>query len=454
MKILLFVVLSLLQRIYCYKNLIAYKGYFSYEKAYKFNETNQEVDKLEDVKIDMTEIPRNNNLTSAVLEGLSTDYLPVILEKTSIPHVLEIRKCGVISLDEHSLKGAKFSKFEARNNIYPIVNNYTFNQTLGLQKINLDYNQIEIVTQKAFANAGNVTDINLSYNKIHMLIEGTFECSGLKVLWLTNNRLKALADNTFKGAFLLEDLALFDNKIEKVSKEAFHGLNSLRKLQLDNNKIDFLEEGTFRHNPNLKTLSLNSNFMQILSKNIFLECKSVATISIMNNAITAISRHTFADCDSLTYLFLQNNMCTSKHWIDSHTNMMHKEKLLLECFENYRNISEHYEQKGGDIEVDAGIGIDEDTRTEEIEENEDDIEKEEMEKIKENEDKGKYYRNEKTSQRHSAIFKYLVVSFFAISMISVIIVGSCKNSSFNKILRYTKNEDIETVMIAEYEEDF
>ncbi len=163
---------------------------------------------------------------------------------------------------------------------------YGLRFAVGLREINLDNNNLTVLTEKTFQylakssltkirlqkcgltevhpgtfdHLPKLSSIDLEYNSLHTIEECTFQgLRLLKSLFLKGNNLNAVpkaGDGTFNS---LETLKLEDNHIKHVGLEALKGYSRLKLLYLSNNLIRKLDNNVFRHTPNLRNLRLVSN---------------------------------------------------------------------------------------------------------------------------------------------------------------------------------------------------
>ncbi|XP_006974077.1 leucine-rich repeat-containing protein 19 [Peromyscus maniculatus bairdii] len=110
----------------------------------------------------------------------------------------------------------------------------------------------------------NVTILDLSYNQI------TLNASDIRVLqmyslltelYLMENNITVIYNNSFSNLSNLEILNLCGNSISVIEQDSFVGLNEVKQLYLCRNKILQLNPSTFVPLNNLKVLNLQGNLI-------------------------------------------------------------------------------------------------------------------------------------------------------------------------------------------------
>ncbi|XP_042553445.1 leucine-rich repeat-containing protein 19 isoform X2 [Dipodomys spectabilis] len=117
--------------------------------------------------------------------------------------------------------------------------------------------------------SNNVSILDLSYNQI------TLNLTDIKVLqmylllielYLNQNSISILHNNSFINLSSLQILHICRNSINVIQKDAFMGLNKLKELYLCQNKILQLNPEVFVPLSNLKVLNLQDNLMNYFDR--------------------------------------------------------------------------------------------------------------------------------------------------------------------------------------------
>ncbi|XP_038625809.1 leucine-rich repeat-containing protein 19 [Tachyglossus aculeatus] len=98
----------------------------------------------------------------------------------------------------------------------------------------------------------------------------------LNELYLNDNKIVILRNNSFSTLSHLEILNLANNSIYLIEWAAFTGLNNLKQLYLCQNKISQVEPGTFASLTSLVTLNLEENILSNLDDQMPLGLKTIA----------------------------------------------------------------------------------------------------------------------------------------------------------------------------------
>ncbi|MGH0180936.1 UNVERIFIED_CONTAM: hypothetical protein FKN15_005595 [Acipenser sinensis] len=150
--------------------------------------------------------------------------------------------------------------------------------------------------------------LRLKSNYIHLIPTRAFE--PLNQLWnldLSNNRIRALDNQTFLGLTSLEFLSLSSNSIQAIEENTFEMLSSLKTLILNNNCIGFIDAQGFAGLFNLLFLDLSENVIQEFTEGMFSDLVALAEIRISGNNITWIASGAFVGLSSLPSLNLSSN---------------------------------------------------------------------------------------------------------------------------------------------------
>ncbi|XP_029455242.1 osteomodulin [Rhinatrema bivittatum] len=167
-----------------------------------------------------------------------------------------------------------------------------------IQQLHLQFNDIEAVTSKAFANATDLREINLSHNKLksNMIEDGVFaKLTHLVQLYLHHNNLEEIPSHL---PSTIERLLLGFNKISRLQHNAMQGLVNMTMLDLCSNHIDdsAIKGRTFSKLKNLMQLNLCSNKLHSMPPDL---PSSLMYLSLENNSISSIPDNYF---NKLPYL--------------------------------------------------------------------------------------------------------------------------------------------------------
>ncbi|KAJ8308656.1 hypothetical protein KUTeg_013530 [Tegillarca granosa] len=174
---------------------------------------------------------------------------------------------------------------------------------------NIDVSQIPVDLNTLDLNSYlNLASLNLSGCMIDSLLpENTssyFEnLVNLRILDLSNNKLKVINPNVFSGLKYLNKLILSDNKeLTQIMTEAFYCLENVHILRIVRTKLKTMEENAFYGMTSLDFLDLSNNSLSVLNKGVFNGLTSVKYLDIRYNMIYNIYRGMFSKLPNLILL--------------------------------------------------------------------------------------------------------------------------------------------------------
>ncbi|XP_026688431.1 chaoptin-like, partial [Diaphorina citri] len=127
-----------------------------------------------------------------------------------------------------------------------------------IEKLDLSNNLISTINLN-LNNTYYIKDLILSYNQISKLNANTFRNLNVFRLYLKFNKISEIHDFAFNGLnSTLEFLDLENNRLTNIN-QCFRNLKKLKYLYLHNNNIEFIQNNTFEHLVNLKSISLSGN---------------------------------------------------------------------------------------------------------------------------------------------------------------------------------------------------
>nr|AGJ51108.1 variable lymphocyte receptor C [Petromyzon marinus] len=128
------------------------------------------------------------------------------------------------------------------------------------ERLQLHYNQLASIDEKAFHGLTRLTFLDLSNNKLQSLPVGVFDqLKNLNELRLSSNQLKSLPPGVFDQLTKLTWLSLSTNQLQSIPAGVFDKLTNLQTLDLLNNQLQSVPDGAFDHLVKLETLQLMNN---------------------------------------------------------------------------------------------------------------------------------------------------------------------------------------------------
>jgi len=156
-----------------------------------------------------------------------------------------------------------------------------------------------------FLQNNMITDIEEdSFVKLRMLVQ----------LDVSENQLSFLRPSAFNGLIHLYELNLAFNRLEAINVAVFEKLPSLTGLNLYGNPIMHLE-GRFGHLPNLITLDLGSNRLTSVDAITFAGSGSLMKLWLDFNEISTINQNAFTNCQFLWFIDLTGNRLGNPEYI-------------------------------------------------------------------------------------------------------------------------------------------
>nr|AIO08102.1 variable lymphocyte receptor C [Petromyzon marinus]AIO08254.1 variable lymphocyte receptor C [Petromyzon marinus] len=155
----------------------------------------------------------------------------------------------------------------------------------GTDKLELDYNQLASIDEKAFRGLSNLTYLTITNNpQLQSLPVGVFDqLKNLNELRLDSNKLQSLPVGVFDQLKNLNELRLSSNQLKSLPSGVFDSLTKLTRLDLNTNQLQSIPAGAFDKLTNLQTLELRNNELQSVPDGAFDSLAKVETLHLVNN---------------------------------------------------------------------------------------------------------------------------------------------------------------------------
>uniref|UniRef100_A0A8D2LAQ8 TIR domain-containing protein n=1 Tax=Varanus komodoensis TaxID=61221 RepID=A0A8D2LAQ8_VARKO len=195
----------------------------------------------------------------------------------------------------------------------------------------LNLTESDGLIEKVCLSHPNVKTLNLQGNRFTSIEAETFEnCTQLRSLNMSSNRLNMLPPTLFQSLHFLQVLSLFHiispadfinlpsikslciigNHISHVHSDLFGSLYSLQELNLGENHLRKLKEPFSAGLAMLKTLLLNHNNLASIKKGIFKNLTSLRVLNLVDNQIVTIEPGAWEGLNNLRSLVLGSNRIT------------------------------------------------------------------------------------------------------------------------------------------------
>ncbi|KAF5302482.1 hypothetical protein FQR65_LT08572 [Abscondita terminalis] len=183
-----------------------------------------------------------------------------------------------------------------------------FGKASDLRYIYLNNNDLTELLENSFLNLRNLTTIDLSYNNINTIKPSAFvNIMNVQKLILKGNQL-----NSFKGEFFntgtgLEILDISDNHISYLFPSSFRIHPRLRKLYASNNKFNFFPAELIATLQFLEYIDLSGNELKSIEELDFARLPRLHTLLLAQNQIDSVSEMAFHNSTQLQVIDLGNN---------------------------------------------------------------------------------------------------------------------------------------------------
>ncbi|XP_061920102.1 leucine-rich repeat neuronal protein 1-like isoform X2 [Entelurus aequoreus] len=172
------------------------------------------------------------------------------------------------------------------------------------QVLLLQSNNISSVSRE-LERLTNLTELDLSENQLTQ-VRGVGAWS-LVTLYLEENRIEELDDESLKNLSRLEELYLNHNRISSITPGAFVGVANLLRLHLNANRLVAVDSRWFQSLPSLEILMLGDNPILGLEDNNFLPLSRLHSLVLAGMGLTSVPAAAFVGLDYLESLSLCDN---------------------------------------------------------------------------------------------------------------------------------------------------
>ncbi|XP_054635191.1 leucine-rich repeat neuronal protein 1 isoform X2 [Dunckerocampus dactyliophorus] len=187
-------------------------------------------------------------------------------------------------------------------------NNIPENISSDTQVLLLQSNNISSITRQ-LEHLTKLTELDLSQNHLTK-VRGVGAWS-LVTLYLEENRIEELDDQSLKNLSRLEELYLNHNRISSITPGAFVGVANLLRLHLNANRLVAIDSRWFQSLPSLEILMIGDNPILGLEDNNFLPLSYLHSLVLVGMGLTSVPAAAFVGLDYLESLSLCDNRLRS-----------------------------------------------------------------------------------------------------------------------------------------------
>lgn len=209
------------------------------------------------------------------------------------------------------------------------VERINFKKMLQLEVLDLSQNSIEEISYEAFYDLEKVKEIILKKNQLKSFHWKTFlNNPSLDKIDLSFNQIKPIELNNLRN-INVQKLYLNNNQLNSIPDNSFHEMESLMSISINDNNLEVLNSSTFMKNPELTTIYASDNKIRILISDLFANNTFLRYFDIQNNMISKIE---FEFKFFGTYNFL-NNECIDKYYSAKEPSVLEElnQKIVDSC---------------------------------------------------------------------------------------------------------------------------
>ncbi|KAK5888474.1 hypothetical protein CesoFtcFv8_014566 [Champsocephalus esox] len=226
----------------------------------------------------------------------------------------------------------QLTKLVFLSNALRSIHSQAFEHLSELQELEISGNPwLEYLYLGTFSKQGNLTKLMLNFNIFKTVLPGMFDSlkkletlqmkgnvisnlpaflllhlHNLRVLDLSQNKIRDVKRETFSGPAKLEILKLNNNLISNLTSDLFHNVSQLEELHMEGNNISELADDSFSVLTKLKVLNLRGNLLTSFSGKLFgFNAPNLKELNLKGNMLTTLS--SLSSLTSLTDFILSSN---------------------------------------------------------------------------------------------------------------------------------------------------
>ncbi|XP_053614654.1 toll-like receptor 3 isoform X1 [Plodia interpunctella] len=235
----------------------------------------------------------------------------------------------------------KLKKLNLAVNLIKQLSGDEFEELTTLVELDLSYNHISRLDDELLANLTSLEILKLNNNKIFDLNGALNNLWNLKHLFIGNNQIQNINDESLKIIYHLETFDVSTNQLQNLTSgvfsrhwEHFAG-HSICKIKLSKNLIVAVPNATFEEFPTRTVRSFSKNSIDVLTE---LDLSQNSITDIKYNAFSSLVHMTALDlsCNKLTNFVVNANDLEYVKYLNLSANYL--SQLYFESFTSMNNL--------------------------------------------------------------------------------------------------------------------
>ncbi|XP_065084430.1 relaxin receptor 2-like [Ochlerotatus camptorhynchus] len=255
---------------------------------------------------DLTTLPTSLPMDNITLLDLTGNRFPVlnmnVFERLPALDTLVLKHCSIEEIVPPTIALSDMYALHLDQNKLKALPDIFFPPGTWLHTLILSGNQIIKLTKGNFMNLKFLKELDLRDNQIEALeAEVLAPLVDLRILYLNNNKLTKLDPGMIPPLAALRTLSVARNQIRTVTAGALD-LPSLEHLYLSENRLRLVANNTYGNLPSLLGLFLNDNEISHFQLGAFAGIYNLTTMNLKGNKFTRIDGRVLENLTSLNYI--------------------------------------------------------------------------------------------------------------------------------------------------------
>lgn len=248
--------------------------------------------------------------------SISTNFPSVICLKFKNIKQMTLWTLGITRIDDYSFIGCtKLTKLQLLDNPIISVHEKAFNKNLDLLYIDLFKTNLTTLPEYVFQYQQQLEFLMIGFSNIEDLPANIFKpFKNLKILDLSDNKLKLLRLEWFVNLTNVVELFIKSNHIAEFPKNVFTQLKSMHTLIAYDNRLKMIHADSFGFLPNLTSILVDVNKIEAIDENLI-------------------------DYTGITTFIMFGNLCANDNIDDYSEDRYLMRAMLRECFNNYERLT-------------------------------------------------------------------------------------------------------------------